>query len=379
MKFDARVGEALRHAGDAFEPNIPEGLARVRALEKRRRERRRMQAVGAVLVAAAVVLAVLLVYPGGERRGVGPALDPDSRTARPVPVSTKPITVTRVFSAASLGLQGMLAVAVAPNGNLYVTDVSQTVAEVTPQGRVVRRWGGPGTSPGRFRMETGSLVVGRDGRVYVVDTGNFRVQVFSAAGTFLRAFGTFGQEPGQFLWPLQVAVDDQGDVYVADDRAVRVVKLSASGKELWRRGDPASTGQHLVGHTHFSNVDAAGRLVLANDDAGVVVWVDGDGREVRAVGSAESGAQARGTPGGRGMFPEGICDITTGSTGLFYVHDCQDLTYPQHTTRVFDPSWRLVGVWSNNSMRSSPRVGPHGEAWAIDYRGSLLELDLALE
>ena len=46
------------------------------------------------------------------------------------------------------------------------------------------------------------------GEVYVVDSANDRVEIFSASGTFISAFGTKGSGDGQFNEPTEVAVDN---------------------------------------------------------------------------------------------------------------------------------------------------------------------------
>lgn len=58
-----------------------------------------------------------------------------------------PFTVTRRFSAASLGLKQLLSLAIGPDGNFYVTDTTPSVAVISPRGKVLRRWGGPATAP----------------------------------------------------------------------------------------------------------------------------------------------------------------------------------------------------------------------------------------
>ncbi|MFC4785344.1 6-bladed beta-propeller [Nocardioides sp. MAHUQ-72] len=372
MDSDTRIAEALRRAGASFDPDTVGALGRVRSRDVRRHARRRAVAVGALVACVVAVAGIVLVRssdgPGGARPGVGPT------GAAPPAVGEAPLRVIRTLTAGSLGLERLLAVAVAPSGHLYVTDASQTVSELTPQGRVVRSWGGPGTAPGRFRMQTGSLAVGDDGRVYVVDTGNFRVQVFSADGAFLDAWGTFGEGPGQFLWPFDVAVDDQGGVYVADDRAVTLTRLSGSGDQVWRSGDPRDTPADLVGHTHFSQVDLDGNLLLANDDAGLVVRLAPDGREVAAFGSSSSGAHGGPTISPVGLFPEGACDASVDARGWVYVTSCGDPTDPDHTTRVFDTAGQLTGVWHDNPLSRSPVFAAEGRAWAVGSDGSLLEL-----
>lgn len=60
------------------------------------------------------------------------------------------------------------------------------------------------------------VAVGRDGMLYVVDGGNFRVQVFRPDGSFLKTFGSIGRQAGQFSRPKEAAVDADGNLYVVD-------------------------------------------------------------------------------------------------------------------------------------------------------------------
>jgi DNA-binding beta-propeller fold protein YncE len=72
-----------------------------------------------------------------------------------------------------------------------------------------------GNGPGEFNLPR-DVAIGLDGRLYVVDGGNFRVVVFDKAGNFLRSFGSVGKQYGQFARPKEVAVDREGNVYVVD-------------------------------------------------------------------------------------------------------------------------------------------------------------------
>lgn len=72
-----------------------------------------------------------------------------------------------------------------------------------------------GDGPGEFNLPR-DAVVGADGLLYVVDGGNFRVQVFDGGGKFLRMFGAVGRQSGQFARPKEIAADTQGNIYVAD-------------------------------------------------------------------------------------------------------------------------------------------------------------------
>jgi DNA-binding beta-propeller fold protein YncE len=72
-----------------------------------------------------------------------------------------------------------------------------------------------GTGPGEFNLPK-DIAIGPDGLLYVVDSSNFRIQVFQADGTYLHTFGSIGVQPGQFSRPKGVDTDPDGNVYVTD-------------------------------------------------------------------------------------------------------------------------------------------------------------------
>lgn len=72
-----------------------------------------------------------------------------------------------------------------------------------------------GSGPGEFNLPR-DLAIGVDGRLYVVDGGNFRVVVFDRDGGYLQAFGSVGKQYGQFARPKEIAIDRDGNVYVVD-------------------------------------------------------------------------------------------------------------------------------------------------------------------
>jgi DNA-binding beta-propeller fold protein YncE len=325
--------------------------------------------------AATVGLALLAVgCTGNATTATGTNASPASATSRAL---ADPFTITARYTAQSLGLSHPHSFAVGPDGNLYVTDLNQQVTVISPDGKVLRRWGKQGHAPGEFDFVPGdptvptdvqgSIAVGPDGKVYVSDSGNARVQVFTPQGQFVRQFGSYGSGKGQFLRPFDLAVDRAGNVYVADDQAEDVSKFSPSGKVIWQIGG-ASGAPDLVGHHHFTMIDAHGRIVMVNDDVQKVVYLDSSGHEVDAFSP---------------NFPTsstiaGACEATVDAVGNTYVSGCGP--QPTGPTLVFDRTHRLIAKWPGTpySLLRSPAFGPHGEVFALATDGTILKLRITL-
>ena len=85
-------------------------------------------------------------------------------------------------------------------------------------------WDETGSGEGQFRNPSDVAVDGQ-GRVYVADFGNHRVQVFAGDGRFLTEWGQAGSEGGEFTVPTSLVLDGQGNIYVAEEGGDRVQKF----------------------------------------------------------------------------------------------------------------------------------------------------------
>lgn len=125
------------------------------------------------------------------------------------------------------------------NRLLYVTDAEQDlvlVYDADPPYKLLRKLGKPGTKhtstvPGEFSKPAG-VAVDQDGNVYVADTWNNRIEVFDADGNFIRTFGKAGDGPGYFARPKGIAIDGDGHVWVADAVQDRVQVYTPEGRLL---------------------------------------------------------------------------------------------------------------------------------------------------
>ena len=75
----------------------------------------------------------------------------------------------------------------------------------------VLQWGSLGSGDGQFRGMHG-IEIDAEGNVYVVDTGNNRVQKFTSDGVFLMKWGSSGSDPGEFDHPHGIGIGPMGNV-----------------------------------------------------------------------------------------------------------------------------------------------------------------------
>ena len=140
------------------------------------------------------------------------------------------------------GLSAPRGVAVAPDGSVYVADTGNSrIVKFDSTGNVLVTWGSKTPdgqtppAPGTF-VEPWGLAVDAQGNVFVADTWNHRVQKFDSNGKFLLEWGSAGQAgagPDKFWGPRGIAVSADGRVYVTDTGNKRIVAFDLNGKSLF--------------------------------------------------------------------------------------------------------------------------------------------------
>jgi hypothetical protein len=101
-------------------------------------------------------------------------------------------------------------VAVAPNGDIFVADghVNNRIVKFSKDGTFITAWGTKGSGPGQFSVPH-TLAFDSQGRLFVGDRGNRRIQIFDQNGTLLDQWTQFGRPSG-----ILIAPDDT--LYVGD-------------------------------------------------------------------------------------------------------------------------------------------------------------------
>src|SRR5688572_1938150 len=153
-------------------------------------------------------------------------------------------------------------VAVAPDGSFYVSDGyrNSRVIKFSADGDYITSWGSYGTEPGKFDVPH-SIALDSQGRVYVADRGNARIQIFDEVGQFIEEWK--GSSLGR---PWAVRIIENGDIFVVDggdqtefwpDRA-RILKLDSQGQPLASFGSYGKApGQFIWPHTIAIGPDGA--------------------------------------------------------------------------------------------------------------------------
>jgi DNA-binding beta-propeller fold protein YncE len=90
--------------------------------------------------------------------------------------------------------------ALSPRGDIYVSDGygNSRIHHYSPDGRLLKSWGEPGTGPGQFNIPH-NLCCDPDGWIYVADRENHRVQVFDGNGRYEAEWHNLHRPCGMFM------------------------------------------------------------------------------------------------------------------------------------------------------------------------------------
>jgi sugar lactone lactonase YvrE len=136
-----------------------------------------------------------------------------------------------------------------PNGDIYVTDGyrNSRVHRFTREGKLVQSWGTPGKGPGEFHLPH-SIAFDADGKLYVADRSNKRIQIFSPGGDYLGMWTGMGG-------PNDITRAKDGTFYIAEqedgDKPAYVCLRDAKGSVLTRLESR---------HVHGVGVDSRGNI-----------------------------------------------------------------------------------------------------------------------
>jgi outer membrane protein assembly factor BamB len=170
-------------------------------------------------------------------------------------------------------------VAVDDLGRIYVSDASDSVHLFDGRGEPLQSFGQSGSLPSQF-SDPADLALDGAGDLYVVDTGNSRVQKFSLMSGVQFTLGDAGPETELLSRPQGIAVDASDNVYVGDAANGRILKYSSGGTFLVA----LDTG---IGELREIAIDQQSYLYAVDGAESVVQVIDPQGHAVVRLGEGQ--------------------------------------------------------------------------------------------
>ncbi|MEH6824168.1 MAG: hypothetical protein V7629_09700 [Motiliproteus sp.] len=179
---------------------------------------------------------------------------------------------------------------------------------------IVRTIGTRGDGDGELNLPK-DVSLGKDGLLYVVDSGNFRVSVVTQTGEQVRSFGKIGTQHGSFSRPKGIATDADGNVYVVDAGFGNFQIFNPEGQLLMfvgTRSARGSRGEFML--PAGIDVDEDGRVYMVDqylrkiDVFRPAALAEGQGYFSRSEAAATDPKPATSTPEPATSAPEAAAD-----------------------------------------------------------------------
>jgi len=213
------------------------------------------------------------------------------------------------------------------------------------------------------------IAIGKDSDIYVADSRNHRILRIAADGSVLNEWGSFadlaqGDAPiGTFNEPWGVAVGPDGSVYVTDTWNHRVQKFAKDGTPVKTWGQFGQPSPEFPDSNYFLwgprgiAVDSQGRVLVADTGNKRIVVYDQEGNYLTEFGSGGFDP---------GQFDEPV-DVAVGSDGVAYVTDTwnqriQSFIPTEGTELLYLPlaQWDVNG-WFGQSLENKPYIAVGGD------------------
>jgi tripartite motif-containing protein 71 len=226
-------------------------------------------------------------------------------------------------------------------------------------------FGAFGSGDGQLKSP-GDVAVDSQGNLWVADTSNSRIQELSPQGQFLAKFGSSGSGDGQLNRPTSIAIASNGDLLVTDAGNARVERFSSAGAYLSKFGAKGSgNGQFAGSGPEGIAIDSSGNIWVSDTYGGRLEEFSSTGAFVKVVASKGSGSGQLGEPAA----------IAMDAGGNLWVADRQN-----NRLSVFSGAGGFLSqvgsAGSGNGQFSSPSaidIDGQGHVWVADRGNNRIE------
>lgn len=237
------------------------------------------------------------------------------------------------------GLEGKPAVD--KNGRVFVPDTGNNRIQIfNAGGNYIATFGSYGNGNDQFECPTGVAISPVNGDIFVVDHCNQRIQVYNSALGYKATLGTLdeiGSDNAHFNWPYDVAIDANGNIYVADTDNHRIQKCNLTSNSYTCTTFVGEVGivDELFGHLNPISVavDGAGRVYVTDDWNSRIQVFDHTGAYLTTIGGSWSN-RTGGLRAPRGVVVDNV--------GNVYVADMDNHRIQKFAPGV--PGWRQVNI-----------------------------------
>ena len=218
-------------------------------------------------------------------------------------------------------------------------------------------WGRNGVRESQFVGPHG-IAVDSEGNVFVADQRNDRIQKFDSEGNFITVLGSAGYDNGNFRHPTNIAIDSENNLYVADQKNYRLQKFDSEGNHVLTWG-PGEIGTGFLREAASIAVDDYGNVYIADIWQSLLLNFDSDGNFITAW-----------------AFPSGNIDpdafrptcLAIDSSGNIYMTD-----YLNNHVLKFDPFGSLIVSYGSEGSGEGEFSYPNGIA--VDSEDNVYVVD----
>jgi sugar lactone lactonase YvrE len=293
------------------------------------------------------------------------------------PYEGKELVLSAEKSIDQIGLVSPRNLEIARDGTIYILDTGNNqVVHIDQEGNILNSWGTFGSAesggalPGSFNEPWG-IAIDDDGNIYVADTWNHRIQKFSPEGQFITAWGRFGQRetPDSFWGPRDVAIDPSGHVYVTDTGNKRIAVFDSAGVFVTEFGE-VGFGDGQFDEPSGLAMDENGNLYVADtwNQRIQVFTTDGSGIAQVFVNKWD-------VVGWYGQSLDNKPYLAAGSDGNIYVSDPE-----LSRIIIYSPEGKVIATWGMEGIDPTNLYSPTGLAidqengvWVADTKNNRIQ------
>ncbi len=221
-------------------------------------------------------------------------------------------------------------------------------------------FGSYGTEPGQFVWPS-AIAIDSNKQIYVADQWTGRITIFNRDGDYLKHWGIKGEEPGQLSGPTGLAFDKYNSLYITDYISNRVQKFSADGKYIRSLGD---TSENLSFSRPWGlHLDLSGNIFIADWNNHRIQKFDANGILIRIIEGKSNKANFR--------YPS---DVSVDSDEDIYISD-----WWNNKVIVFDKDGQYITTFIGNAEKLSGWAQQQMDASPDHTKGRLLVQDVSEE